>query len=293
MDKEIAILNFIFVLVSLVIITQQVGPTSTTTLSVYPQLTTVEIFRIFQVNISISEVTDLAGWDFKLYYPNSLLNATEIIEGSFLKTAGDTFFTVKEFTDNYNETHGRIWVACVLQGQGSGANGTGTLATITFKAKLDGIATLHLAETDLIDSKMPPNHIPHTTTDGTVEILGHDIALELSVSNQTIIIKENLTIYVTCINLGDYTETFDVLVNYTRLHDPLIGIQTVTLAPGESVTLNFTWTTSISGQYKILAYTSEIFGDVYPNNSKETIVYVVLNSWGLSGGTEFLMNFLK
>jgi len=293
LDKEIAILISIM-LVSLVFVMPLVGSTNTTTLSVEPQLTTVQIFHMFQVNISISEVTDLAGWDFKLYYPNSLLNATKIEEGSFLKTAGDTFFTVKEFTDNYNETHGRIWAACVLKGQNPGANGTGTLAIITFKAKLDGIATLHLAETYLIDSKMPPNYIPHATTGGTVEILGHDIAVvELSLSNQTIIINENLTIYVTCINLGDYTETFDILVNYTRLYDPLIGIQTVTLAPGESITLNFTWATSMSGGYKILAYTSEIFGDVYPNNSKETMVCVVLNSWGLSGGTEFLMNFLK
>ena len=293
MNKKIVILISIMI-VSLASVMHPVGLTNTTTLSVEPQLTTVQIFHMFQVNISIFEVTDLAGWEFKLYYPNSLLNATKIEEGPFLKTAGDTFFTVEEFTDNYNETHGRIWAACVLLGQGSGANGSGTLAIITFKAKLDGTATLHLAETELIDSEMPPNYIPHTTTDGTVEILGHDIAVvELSLSSQTITVNENLTIYVTCVNLGDYTETFDVLVNYTRLYDPLIGIQTVTLAPGESITLNFTWTTSISGGYRITAYTSEIPGDVHPNNSQEILVWVVLNSWGLSGGTSFLISFLK
>jgi hypothetical protein len=40
---------------------------------------------------------------------------------------------LKEFKDNYNTTHGKIWAACVLQGQGPGATGKGTLATIKFK----------------------------------------------------------------------------------------------------------------------------------------------------------------
>jgi len=73
-----------------------------TTIFVDPQVSKVEVLETFQINISVSEVTDLAGWDFKLYYQNSILNATNVTEGLFLQTAGGTFFFVKELTDNYN-----------------------------------------------------------------------------------------------------------------------------------------------------------------------------------------------
>jgi len=254
------------------------GDATSTVIFIEPQLTIVEIFHTFQINISISEVTDLAGWDFKLYYPNSLLNATEITEGPFLKTAGDTFFTVKEFTDNYNETHGRIWAVCVLQGQGSGATGNGTLATITFKAKLDGIATLHLAETDLIDSKIPPNHIIHTTIDGVVEVLGHDIAVT-DVTLLKTVVGQGFTccINVTIKNQGKYTETFNLTVYANKT---MIGIRAVTLPDGNSTVITFTWNTE--GFAKGL-YIIEAIADVVPGETEtadntyiDSIIKIVL-----------------
>ncbi|RLF99106.1 MAG: hypothetical protein DRN49_04860, partial [Thaumarchaeota archaeon] len=46
----------------------------------------------------------------------------------------------------------------------------------------------------------------------------HDIAItSLTLSKQHPIVNETITIYVTVMNLGNFTETFDVLVNYTRL----------------------------------------------------------------------------
>jgi len=191
-----------------------------TMIFVDPQLSEVEVLETFQINISVSEVTDLAGWDFKLYYQNSILNATNVTEGLFLQTAGDTFFFVKELTDKYNETTGRIWVACVLTGQGSGATGNGTLATITFKAKLSGNATLHLAETELIDSQMPPQNIEHLTLDGTVEVSLHrDLAVTNVVVAQTIVGQNSCNctgINVTVTNQGDLTEVVNVTLEVSR-----------------------------------------------------------------------------
>ena len=189
-----------------------------TTIFVDPQVSTVEVLETFQINISVSEVTDLAGWDFKLYYQNSILNATNVTEGLFLQTAGGTFFFVKELTDNYNETTGRIWAACVLTGQGSGATGNGTLATITFKAKLNGNTTFHLAETELIDSQMPPQNIEHLTLDGTVEMsLPRDVAITNIVIAKAIVGQGFCTkINVTVANQGDLTETFNVTLEASR-----------------------------------------------------------------------------
>lgn len=146
------------------------GVAATTTLYVDPSVTTVLIGETFSINITISSVVDLAGWEYKLCYLSSKLNGTSIVEGAFLKRAGSTYFTIINFTDNYNATHGFAWVSCVLLGVGPGASGSGALATMTFKAKQEGTTILHLADTMLVDSKPDPQLIPHTTIDGSVTV---------------------------------------------------------------------------------------------------------------------------
>jgi uncharacterized repeat protein (TIGR01451 family) len=137
--------------------------------------------------------------------------------------------------------------------------------------------------------------------DGFVQIVPpiHDIAItNITFSKQYPAINETIQIYVTIENRGTLTETFDVSVNYTLLLDPLIGVQTITLNPGQSITLNFTWTPNATGRYEIKAYTSTIPDDV--NSSDNTkIVYLYVsttltqtfsaeeNSWmdmGIRGG---------
>ncbi|MGB9854585.1 MAG: CARDB domain-containing protein [Candidatus Bathyarchaeales archaeon] len=104
----------------------------------------------------------------------------------------------------------------------------------------------------------------------------HDVTItNITFSKQNPAPNETISIYVTIENHGNITETFDVSVNYTLLVDPLIGTQTITLEPGESVTLNFTWTPTASGRYEIKAYTSTIPDDINPSdNTKITYLYV-------------------
>lgn len=95
------------------------------------------------------------------------MNSTKVNEGSFLNTSGETFFNTIDFNDYYNSTHGRVWISCTLLGPKPGVNGTGTLVTITFKAKpFTGLSVLDLTETTLSDSSA--NIIPHRTIDGKV-----------------------------------------------------------------------------------------------------------------------------
>ena len=114
--------------------------------------------------------------------------------------------------------------------------------------------------------------------DGIVQIVPpiHDIAItNITFSKQYPAINETIQIYVTIENRGTLAETFDVSVNYTLLLDPLIGTQPITLAPGETITLNFTWTPNATGRYEIKAYTSEIPDDINPSdNTKITYLYV-------------------
>jgi parallel beta-helix repeat protein len=104
----------------------------------------------------------------------------------------------------------------------------------------------------------------------------HDIAIvNITFSNQFPTINETITIYTTIKNNGYYIETFDLSINYTLILDPLIGTQTITLAPGESIQLNFTWTPNATGRYEIKAYTSTMPDDVNPSdNTKIVYLYV-------------------
>jgi len=141
------------------------------TIRVDPPTSKVELGETLRINVTVTEVTDLAVWEFQIHYNNTILNCTNVTEGPFLKQEGSTFF-VKNITDNYNSTYGRVLAGCSLLGPVPGVNGSGTLATVTFQAKAVGETPLHLTGTTLKDSTPPPRHpIPHTTADGTVTVV--------------------------------------------------------------------------------------------------------------------------
>lgn len=119
----------------------------------------------------------------------------------------------------------------------------------------------------------------------------HDIAItNLTFSTENPKINELLHIYVTVQNRGNSTETFNVSVNYTRVWDPLIGTQTITLEPGAIVTLNFTWTPTTGGRHEIKAYTSTIPNDMNPSdNTKTSYVYVRRRGRGGAGRWALLL----
>jgi hypothetical protein len=126
----------------------------------------------FSVNITVESVENLYGYQFKLYYSNDVLNGTSVSEGPFLKTGGvSTLFSVATFTDNYNATNGLADVFCLrTDSNAPGVNGSGTLATVTFKStSTDGPKILHLDEVELSDPT--PASIPFTAADGEVTVV--------------------------------------------------------------------------------------------------------------------------
>jgi hypothetical protein len=131
------------------------------------QLTTTSVLNqndTFSTNVTVSNVTDLFGWQVSLYYNSSVLNGTHVDEGPFLKVDGTgTYFIVSNFTDNYNPTKGYILVSCARLGNVAGVNGSGTLATLTFKAVGTGSDVLQFDttgpfSTELDDSNGNPMH---------------------------------------------------------------------------------------------------------------------------------------
>lgn len=124
----------------------------------------------FKINISITDASNLYGYTLKLYYNSTIMNGTQITEGPFLKSQGQTFFYIITFTDNYNTTHGIAYIACTLIGEVPGVNGSGVLATIEFKSlTTTPSTTLNLADVNLGDPYGHP--IPHEDTDGTITVI--------------------------------------------------------------------------------------------------------------------------
>lgn len=245
------------------------------TIYVDPLTTTAELYQKFSVNISISDVADLYGWEFKLKWNSTLLEALNVTEGNFLKSHGDTLFVI-----NMNNTVGYVRAACTLIGSIPGVNGSGTLATIEFYAETSGECVLDLYDTKLVSSTEQP--IEHIAIDSYYYTSVHDVAIiNLTVSTTTI----NVTVE----NQGTYAETFNVSTYYTLLTDPLIGTQTITLEPGVNATLIFTWTPPTYGRYEIRAEASTVPGEVDTADNIQ-VAYIYIGS--SSGGRAYSKNLL-
>lgn len=115
------------------------------------------------INVSIGDVVNLYGYEFKFYYENIPLNATGVVEQEFLRTGGSTQFEVIQLDREYNATYGIVWVNCTLTGTPSGVNGSGTLAQIFLRCLDAGSSSFYLRDTKLYDPE--GNVIPHARTD--------------------------------------------------------------------------------------------------------------------------------
>jgi len=240
-------------------------PSSTSALVyVDPEVSVGAVGQNFTINVKISNVTDLYGWEFKLGWNTTILDVVEVYEGPFLKNVADTFFTFK-----VNNTAGYMIADCTLLGMVPGASGDGTLATVTFYVKSKGDSVLDLFDTILIDSI--EQMIPHSAIDGYYYTSMHDISIIRLEASKT-------TVNVTVKNNGAYTETFNVSVYYTLMTDPLIGTQTITLEPDTNATLTFTWNPQQSGRYEIKAEAGPVTGEINTqDNTLKIQIYISLS----------------
>jgi len=115
----------------------------------------------FNVNVSITNASTLNSWSASVFYSNTLLMATEAVEGDFLMSFGSTTFSFT-IQNDFNSTHGRVQMTCALA---SGeAEGNGQLANVTFQVLDYGATPIALADISLLDSLGSP--VPSTSEDG-------------------------------------------------------------------------------------------------------------------------------
>jgi len=255
---------------------------ATTTIYVYPPLSSVSSGDTFNINVTIADVANLTGWEFRLFYLNSVLNCSAIAEGPFLKSGGSTF-KVFNITNNYNSTHGRILAACALQGMNVSVNGTGVAAIVTFKALFPGNTPLDLIDTKLSDEKIPAQPIPHTAIDGTVYVTGTspDVAVTFVKPLKTVIGKSYTgDTNVTVENHGGFPATFNVtaFANTTAF-----ASANISLAIGSSDIITLSWNTSTFayGNYTIKAIADTVPGET--DTADNTYISVIQVHVGVPG----------
>jgi len=244
-----------------------------TTVSVFPSTVTTYVGQNFSIDVNVTGVSDLYGWEFKMNWTASLLNLTSITEGSFLKSGGQTFFY-----DNLNVTGGQVTAECTLEGDVEGISGSGGLATLTFNVKSSGQSPLNLYYGVLINSQ--GQTIPSQLSGGYVHLSpAPDVAVtSVTVSPTALLPGNSVNINATVQNLGGSAESFNVTA-YTNSH--VIGVQEVALNSSSLRTLFFTWdTTGYSvGDYRVSAVASTVPGEMNTTNnakaaaSNVTILY--------------------
>lgn len=121
--------------------------------SIAPSSSNVNVGDNFTVDVNISNVTDLYGFQFDLSLAPGVLSAVSIMEGSFLAGGGATFF-IPGTIDN---TAGTIALSAnTLLGPGPGVGGSGTLAVLTVKGLSPGSSSIDLSDVLLLDSNLNP-----------------------------------------------------------------------------------------------------------------------------------------
>lgn len=223
----------------------------------------------FSVNITIIGVEGLYAWSLYLKWDPTILNVTQIKEGSFLNQSGATDFNV-----TYAEA-GIAYINCTLVGDLIvAAHGNGTLATAIFSVEGYGSTILRLENTTLLHSELLK--IPHMFEDGYFKNVLHDIAIT-SVEALPITAKagDTISVTVTAKNEGNVAETFEVRA---WADNTLIGTKTVTnLSPGDEETLTFDWITEdiAEGEYTIRAEADIILGEINEEDNTRIMEGVV------------------
>jgi hypothetical protein len=119
----------------------------------------------FEVDVVISDVTDLFGFQFDLVFKPGVLAAGDVSEGEFLPLGGNTLF----LPGSIDNTLGTINLTVdTLLSNVAGVSGSGVLATVAFTALGAGTSLLSPSFVILIDSTL--SDIAATATNGVVNI---------------------------------------------------------------------------------------------------------------------------
>jgi hypothetical protein len=188
--------------------------------------------KTFSVNVTLQNVINLYGYDFKLYWNTTLLDCIGF------KTTIPTVWGAYQFAaeNQTNEALGMYWLAVAAESPAPTFNGTTTLATLTFKITYDPIypenvtSLFHLADTYLSDRNA--NAIPHTTVDGQYWLYSTKPTIAVSPSTVTAKMIETFSVNVTISNVVNlYNYEFTLSYNPALLYTLGLNVGTFLQQP--------------------------------------------------------------
>jgi hypothetical protein len=193
----VCLIAILVVVVAYVILSSH-QPTSApvTQLFVEPETVQGTTGQDLTLNVSISNITDLYGWEFYLGWNSSLLSLVNVNEGPFLMSGGNTYFTY-----TLNTTNEHVIVDCTLEGLIPGVSGNGTLATVTFNVTNAGECPLNLYNVDLRDSS--DAQIPCQAVSGYGDFSASAALLFVEPGTVQGTTGEDLTVNVSVSNIAD------------------------------------------------------------------------------------------
>jgi len=193
----------------------------------------------FSVNITALDVLNVYNWTVAMKWREiDLLNATEIVEGSFLSEAGAT-----DFKSTIDQDNGVLYINNTLTGAPlDGVSGSGTLANITFIAEIRGKTDLELLAVKLY--KQDGSISPVAVESGSFSNTLRDVSItEAMLSADSVTQGQKVNITVTVKNNGWENETFTVRVDFDgQAVEPAKKVNK--LVPNATQTLIFHWDTS-------------------------------------------------
>ena len=278
------------ILAATVIVSQPVAGPELATISVDPLIrdtrNLVKIGETFSINITVAGVTDLWGYDFRLYYNTTIL---ELI---------DTFayppLDKQELPPVSNETAGYVWMSWAARSgapaeEGLTAVDPKSVAKVDFRVDANGTTGLDfdLYYTNLVD--VYGDVIALQVADGrfsnTELLLMHDIAVtNVAVSPTSVEEGGLVTIDAVVANHGDFNETFNVKAYYnvtadrteTILYNETHSELDIFLTTGGTRPVSFTWnTTDVSGDVYLISVEAVVVDEGNPIDNTGTATVTV------------------
>ena len=111
----------------------------------------------FNLTIKVSDVVNLYAYEYKIYYDRTILNCTKAARpaGHFLEPQidpGNQFIPKWEIKNDFNATHGRIWLSFTLLAPEAARTGSGIITIVTFRVQGLGATPLSMRDTKLADN---------------------------------------------------------------------------------------------------------------------------------------------
>jgi len=133
------------------------GNTATSLGSIEPCIS-VSSGQTFDVDIFVTDVPNMAGWDARLTYDGSVVNVVGMDTKLFL-AANPGSNVIELSPDDLPDSDGAYGIVSADMGEWVGETGSGVLARLSLKAVGEGASALALTEVYLADPSIPPKPI--------------------------------------------------------------------------------------------------------------------------------------